>query len=77
MVPFDIVGEIADIDSAVLLRVVPNTAHHLLSSLLAVFKTLVWLPVTLTRSSCRNALAGHGTARTTLSRAAGAASGRE
>lgn len=31
MVPLDIVGEIADIDPAVLLRSIADVAHHLLS----------------------------------------------
>lgn len=61
MMPFDIVRQVADIDATVLLRVLPDGAHHLLSRLLAILVGLVWLPVTLTRSSRRCALASHGT----------------
>jgi hypothetical protein len=33
VVPFDVVGEVADVDAAVLLRVVAETSHHLLLAL--------------------------------------------
>lgn len=44
MVPLDIVGEVADVDTAVLLRVFANVLHHLFFGDDALFK--------VSRSSC-------------------------
>lgn len=60
VVPFDIVGQIADVDAAVLLRRFPNVVHDLFTMSGAVFESSMrWSGVTNSLSSSRRTLASH------------------
>lgn len=62
VMPFDVVGQIADVDAAVLLRSFPNVVHDLFTMSGAVLESSMGglSVVTSSLSSSRRTLASHG-----------------